>query len=289
VPLLGDIPFLGQLFTSTTQDRISTEVVLTITPRVVRNLGPPPIASQAFWSGTENTYATSQLFIPYPVKKSQSMSSVGKEKRTSEQAKTEVAKDAPGNSNPATSPVPQPQVPPASDTSGTQTSSPLQPPTGQNGSGTTQGSPSGSPRQAGTSIALPSDGSQKPLQPLKDGVSMAWSPSEVSAGVSQDVRLDIVASNGGVLKDTMVTVSFDPQAVEFRRIGPGAAPVSARTLDGQVLITMGRQAPKDSSDVVLAAVYLAAKQPGDHQINMSIQPLGQPASSESSKAVLHVK
>ncbi|NOU12228.1 MAG: hypothetical protein HOO98_19760, partial [Nitrospira sp.] len=64
VPILGDIPYLGELLTATTVDRVETEVVLTITPRIVRSLTTPPIADQAFWSGTDQNYATSQLFPP---------------------------------------------------------------------------------------------------------------------------------------------------------------------------------------------------------------------------------
>ncbi len=64
VPLLGDIPLLGHLFTSTVKDQVTTEVVLTITPRVVRAMATPPVTQQAFWSGTETTYTTSQLFPP---------------------------------------------------------------------------------------------------------------------------------------------------------------------------------------------------------------------------------
>jgi len=62
VPGLGDIPILGALFSSTTQDTITTEIVLTITPHVVRNLVTPAVETQAFWSGTETNYSTSPLF-----------------------------------------------------------------------------------------------------------------------------------------------------------------------------------------------------------------------------------
>src|SRR5262249_20573462 len=43
-------------------DRVETEVVLTITPHVVRSLTTPSIANQSFWSGTDQNYATTQLF-----------------------------------------------------------------------------------------------------------------------------------------------------------------------------------------------------------------------------------
>ena len=62
VPGLGDIPVLGHLFSSVTTDTITTEVVLTITPRIVRNVNVPGADAQAFWSGTEANYSATPLF-----------------------------------------------------------------------------------------------------------------------------------------------------------------------------------------------------------------------------------
>lgn len=72
VPWLGDLPGIGNLFSSTSEDRVETEVILTITPHVVRNLSAPPVAAQAFWSGTETSYATTQTFTTQTTKVSQS-------------------------------------------------------------------------------------------------------------------------------------------------------------------------------------------------------------------------
>ncbi|MER3421983.1 MAG: hypothetical protein C4293_00860 [Nitrospiraceae bacterium] len=73
VPGLGDIPVLGKLFTSTQDETIATEVVLTITPHIIRNLVPPALDSQAFWSGTETTFATNPLFSPQVVNVAQNV------------------------------------------------------------------------------------------------------------------------------------------------------------------------------------------------------------------------
>ena len=62
VPGLGDIPVLGAIFKSTTKDVVRTDVILSITPRIVRALEIPGVDDQAFWSGTEETYALKQLF-----------------------------------------------------------------------------------------------------------------------------------------------------------------------------------------------------------------------------------
>jgi general secretion pathway protein D len=53
VPGLGDLPLLGRLFASHLDDAQKTEVVLSITPRVVRNIARADVAVSEFWSGTE--------------------------------------------------------------------------------------------------------------------------------------------------------------------------------------------------------------------------------------------
>lgn len=69
VPGLGEIPVLGEVFSTTNQEAITTEVVLTITPHIIRNVAMPGIETQTFWSGTETTYAMTPLFtsrVPDP-------------------------------------------------------------------------------------------------------------------------------------------------------------------------------------------------------------------------------
>lgn len=53
VPYLGDIPLLGKLFRSDGDQRSKTEIVLLITPHIVRNLARPDAVSAQFSSGTE--------------------------------------------------------------------------------------------------------------------------------------------------------------------------------------------------------------------------------------------
>ena len=53
VPGLGDIPILGRLFGSQQDTRNKTEIVLLITPRVLRNVAPPAVLSAALPAGTE--------------------------------------------------------------------------------------------------------------------------------------------------------------------------------------------------------------------------------------------
>ena len=62
VPGLGDIPAVGSLFTSYDDQTQRTDVLLTITPRIVRGWDLPTRASREFYSGSENVYSDKPLF-----------------------------------------------------------------------------------------------------------------------------------------------------------------------------------------------------------------------------------
>ena len=53
IPALGDLPILGRLFGSQRDDGRKTEIVLSITPRILRNPQRPPLTEAEFDSGTE--------------------------------------------------------------------------------------------------------------------------------------------------------------------------------------------------------------------------------------------
>lgn len=53
IPLLGDVPLLGRLFSSQKDDRQKTEIVMSITPHLIRNIRRKDASAESFWSGTE--------------------------------------------------------------------------------------------------------------------------------------------------------------------------------------------------------------------------------------------
>jgi len=55
IPGLGDLPIAGRLFGATTDDDQKTEIVLSITPRLVRNVRLPDAADASFHSGTDGS------------------------------------------------------------------------------------------------------------------------------------------------------------------------------------------------------------------------------------------
>jgi general secretion pathway protein D len=53
IPLIGQLPVLGRLFGSQNDSRQKTEIVLSITPHLIRNIQRQAPAAESFWSGTE--------------------------------------------------------------------------------------------------------------------------------------------------------------------------------------------------------------------------------------------
>ncbi len=55
IPGLSDLPLIGRLFSNRLDNRTKTEIVLLITPRVVRNIARPGAEAAEFSSGTESS------------------------------------------------------------------------------------------------------------------------------------------------------------------------------------------------------------------------------------------
>ena len=56
LPFLGDIPLLGRLFGSHSDEGIKTEIVLSITPRILRNIQRAEAYLAEFDGGTETSF-----------------------------------------------------------------------------------------------------------------------------------------------------------------------------------------------------------------------------------------
>jgi len=55
VPGVGELPYLGRLFSNTRDSIVKTEIVLLITPRLVRSLARPQLHAAEFAAGTESS------------------------------------------------------------------------------------------------------------------------------------------------------------------------------------------------------------------------------------------
>ncbi len=101
VPFLGDIPVVGTVFTSFDDSSGRTDVLLTITPRVVRGWDLPTKEARSFVSGTEDRYLSERLFASL-------------QQRALRPARTAIA--APASGQPAPVPLPLTPPPPAAGT-----------------------------------------------------------------------------------------------------------------------------------------------------------------------------
>ncbi|MCL2643882.1 MAG: cohesin domain-containing protein [Betaproteobacteria bacterium] len=63
LPGLSGLPLIGRLFGSRSDSKKKTEIVMSITPRMVRNLQLPDAGQGEFWSGSENTLRTRPLSL----------------------------------------------------------------------------------------------------------------------------------------------------------------------------------------------------------------------------------
>jgi len=63
IPGLGDLPVLGRLFSSQSDSKNKTEIVLLITPHVIRNVTPPILVTPTSSAGTESAIGATPLTI----------------------------------------------------------------------------------------------------------------------------------------------------------------------------------------------------------------------------------
>lgn len=77
LPGLGEMPILGRLFGTQKDTTVKSEIVLLITPRVVRNIQRPEFAQPAMPSGTEATVGAPPMIIRNSGLKSLGMTSSG--------------------------------------------------------------------------------------------------------------------------------------------------------------------------------------------------------------------
>jgi general secretion pathway protein D len=61
LPGLGEIPMLGRLFSSNRDEHTKTEIVLLITPHILRNLNPPDARERQFNTGADNNFGSAPL------------------------------------------------------------------------------------------------------------------------------------------------------------------------------------------------------------------------------------
>jgi len=183
-PGLGDIPLIGELFSHTNKQKRSTDLIMTITPHVVRRLEPPSDDLLAFWSGTEEAYSTSQLFsgLSFGGPSGSSGSDAG------EMVSPPPIPESPPVPQgepliPQNAPMPGPPIPPL----------PVRPP----------------------SPPLPS-GSYLPVEPSSAGRAIVHvAPEQLFVAAQEPVSIVVKADQVSNLSEAEFVLSYDPAVLEF--------------------------------------------------------------------------
>lgn len=266
VPGLGKFPLLGRLFSSQRDDTQKTEIVLAITPRLIRTVRRPDLVTAEFDSGTESSLGGRGLQL------GTSTSSTNAPQGT-------VRSDA-GNVSPASA-TPPPQQPPR----------PGQPqPFNAPNSGQLQAN---GPQPV---VTPPSSGVQSPTAPGTPAATgpqfgVNWQgPANVRSGEQFSVSLRVQSQQG--ISSLPLLISFDPGFIQIAGVTEGDFMKSQGSqtefrpqIDGaagRVFVSVSRASePPAKGDGAVLTVNARAIRAG----NTSIQLLGITPNPEPSGGV----
>jgi general secretion pathway protein D len=113
VPGLGDIPIIGRLFSTHRTDRTKTEIVLLITPRIIRNVMRPEFYSAEFSGGTDLAAGALPLEISATAPGALALSSASSPSSSSPELSPRAARRAAAAPESVEPPSVQPLIPPA--------------------------------------------------------------------------------------------------------------------------------------------------------------------------------
>jgi len=192
LPGLVDLPVLGRLFSIPKNEKQISEIVLSITPRIMRNVRRPEAHEMEFWSGTEASMKSRQ-----PVLQSSTAAAV---------ALLPPIAAAPQG------PVPAP-VTGAAETATAPRSA-------------QEAAPAGRPAQVagGAEISMASPGAQDAAPAGKPAASqplqLSWI-APASARVGEQIVVGMVANAPSPLLSAALSLRFDPKALEVVKVEEG--------------------------------------------------------------------
>jgi general secretion pathway protein D len=197
IPGLGDIPIIGKLFGSDHIDKEKSEIVLSITPRVIRSSARPSSETTEFWYGTESNLRSAPLG-------SQSESG----------AASHDAPSAAGAAPPAIPAAPTLSAPPvalAQPVTGVPVDAPA--------SSTEIAAPAPAPAPAPPPAAEPVR-ARPQAEPNPEGPNLAWeAPAEARVGDSFDVAVSL--SSKQPLARISSQLHFDGKVLELEGVDAG--------------------------------------------------------------------
>src|SRR5579859_3531477 len=218
-PLLGEIPILKYLFTSTSKEHVTNELVFLLIPHIVRGQELNDLNRRAFDVGT----GTGSIDLRIAA-------------RPTSPSTTAAAAPAPATSGtpsqqtaapvtPSRQPVTSPQTTPAQ----TQTPAAAQP-----GPATP---PQQTPQQQPATPAPAQPSAQQNLRPGQVGLRL--DPATESATVGNSFNLKVVLTRGQDIAAVPIQITYDPKSVQFNSVTNG----EFLAKDGQQVILVNRDDP----------------------------------------------
>ncbi len=293
IPGLSDIPVLGRLFSNKKTERNRTDLVLTLTPHIIRT---PDITEEdllPIWVGTEAniTFRGGSPRVESEVEGPFDEGSGGDAERIREMIRRRI------------------QNLPRGLQDRQQESEEEEPPTGIDlvpsedpGFGRDPDEDNGDDDDgvAARPLVIVPDGfaefraevsdlvmrtpesalpEQPELEPLADGVRLALSPTVVTAQVGDAFRVEVLAQAAVEVAHLPLTIEFDPSVVSFERVSPGGflgrddeiEVLATSSTAGRIVLGASRLGASGGATGtgVLATVEFRALKPGETELSFS--------------------
>ena len=206
VPGLGDLPIIGRLFSRHKDDTQKTEIVLSITPRLVRTIRRPEMLNAEFESGTETSLGGRSLTISASPEAAGKGKGNGKAEGAGSAGSAGKAPAAASSGGAATAPASQGQA------AAPAAAAPAATGTGAADSGV---KPVAAPEVSETAMSP-----QKTSSSIIDGVTLAWQgPQQVRSGEQFSTVLRM--QSGQSINGVAGLVAFDPAYVQVVGVAEG--------------------------------------------------------------------
>jgi general secretion pathway protein D len=206
IPALGDIPILGRLFGSQRDESMKTEIVLSITPRIVRNPQRPSLLQSQFDAGTESNLRSRGLEGPIGVPPAPPLTI---QPQTGPGAPLPAQPPAPTPGGPGTPPGAYPSPTPGAESS-------------PGGPGTSAG-PGGvaGPGTAVAPMGTVGGSAPGPSPFVTAGVTTFTfqAPPQASAGSSFSLALNVLPDQA--ISSIPFTLAYDPKLIEVTEVLEG--------------------------------------------------------------------
>lgn len=285
VPLLGQIPILGRLFSSHRKDKTKTEIVLSITPRIVNPAKIPDARELEYWTGTETSLRSSQMVLKQMgnVSLSSSAGAVQVTPAPARQLTVSPVQPAPATANPT--PAAPATISPVQPTPATANPAPAVP-------AVVSPTPASSTAPRAPSSAPPGEGaSGDGATPLRGAATpgpmvLSWQgPSQAKVGDRISLTLNTDSPQGA--KSLALMVRFDPAQLKvvdvtegslLKQVDPGVRFTQiVNQKGGQVMVGFASQVAGQNplSGSVATLTFEVTASSGQSQISVGrINPVG---------------